>query len=260
MRQAALLLSLLFALPLFAQQPVFRNATVTTVRAGDLLSQVESFTGWTAWSRPMTHGKTIFCGSGWNHDGDSITITDDDRYASALVVLARAEEGKVVQVRVSSPECTFNAEGRAVRWVEGVSEQESARVVTAIIDRGASEAAKKALTALAMHADPVDTLLRIAKNDRRSKVRSQALFWLSQRAGAKAAAALRDAVDSDPESEVRAKAVFGISQLPNDQSIPMLAELMRTHRDRQVRKKAAFWLGQKDDPRALEILERFLRE
>jgi HEAT repeat protein len=107
--------------------------------------------------------------------------------------------------------------------------------------------------------EAVDDVLTLAKRDGDSHVRGQALFWLSQAAGRKAAAALRDAVDNDPNEGVKEKAIFGISQLPDDQSIPMLAELMRSHRSKAVRKKAAFWLGQKNDPRAFAAIEDFLR-
>ena len=71
------------------------------------------------------------------------------------------------------------------------------------------------------------TMATPPKSDPTAHVRSQALFWLSQKAGKKAAGALRDAVDDDPEEGVREKAVFAVSQLPDDQSVPMLIDLMK---------------------------------
>ena len=54
---------------------------------------------------------------------------------------------------------------------------------------------EKAVFALSQSSEPgaIDELIRLAKSDPTAHVRSQALFWLSQKAGKKAAGALRDA-------------------------------------------------------------------
>ena len=104
----------------------------------------------------------------------------------------------------------------------------------------------------------IDTLLELARRDPSAKVRGQALFWLGQKAGARAAAALESAVSDDPDREVRKKAVFAISQLPKDEGVPKLITLARTHRDPGVRKQAMFWLGQSGDPRAVAFFEEVL--
>jgi HEAT repeat protein len=89
-------------------------------------------------------------------------------------------------------------------------------------------------------------------------VRSQALFWLAQKAGRKAVEAIRDAIREDPETEVKRKAVFALSQLPKDEGIPQLIHVARTNRNPEVRKQAIFWLGQSHDPRALAFIEEIL--
>jgi hypothetical protein len=105
----------------------------------------------------------------------------------------------------------------------------------------------------------VDTLLEMARRDSSPKVRGQALFWLGQKAGARAGAALESAAADDPDREVRKKAVFAISQLPKDEGVPKLIALAQTHRDREVRKQAMFWLGQSGDERALAFFEDVLK-
>lgn len=105
---------------------------------------------------------------------------------------------------------------------------------------------------------PDAALIAIAKDDTRPReVRSQATFWLSQSAGDRAAAGLRELLDN-PDREVREQAVFALSQRPNDESVPALIRLARTHQDPQVRRRAVFWLGQKRDPRALSYFEDLL--
>lgn len=89
--------------------------------------------------------------------------------------------------------------------------------------------------------------------------RKQAIFWISQAAGDKAAEGLSELVsDEDEDREVRDQAVFALSQLPKDEGIPILVRVARSNKDPQIRKKAMFWLGQSDDPRALALFEEIL--
>jgi HEAT repeat protein len=104
----------------------------------------------------------------------------------------------------------------------------------------------------------VDDLIRMAKSDQDTKVREQAIFWVGQKAGAKAVALLKDTVENDPEVGVKKKAVFALSQLPKDEAVPQLLHVAQTNADPSVRKDAIFWLGQTHDPRALAYFEQIL--
>jgi hypothetical protein len=106
----------------------------------------------------------------------------------------------------------------------------------------------------------IDRLLDMARHDASGQVRGQALFWLAQKAGERAASEIRRAVDDDPDSEVRIRAVFALSQLPKDEGVPKLIELARSHRDPAVRKQAMFWLGQSGDARAVAFFEQVLTQ
>ena len=109
------------------------------------------------------------------------------------------------------------------------------------------------------HEQPaVDDLIRMAKSDQDVAVREQAIFWVGQKAGAKALAMLKDTVENDPEVGVKKKAVFAISQLPKDEAVPELLHVAQTNADPAVRKDAIFWLGQTHDPRALAYFEQIL--
>ena len=105
-----------------------------------------------------------------------------------------------------------------------------------------------------------DDLIRMARSDADTGVREQALFWVAQKAGAKAVATLKDAVENDPEEAVKKRAVFAISQLPKDESVPELLHLAQTNSNPAVRKEAIFWLGQTHDPRALAYFEQILAQ
>ena len=113
---------------------------------------------------------------------------------------------------------------------------------------------------LSITRDPagIDDLIRLAKSDTDTRVREQAIFWVAQKAGRKAVATLKDAVENDPEVAVKKKAVFALSQLPKDEAVPELLHVAQTNSDPVVRKEAIFWLGQTHDPRALAYFQQVL--
>ena len=104
-------------------------------------------------------------------------------------------------------------------------------------------------------------LVRVARNPRLSKqIRGQAVFWLSQAAGAAAGQALDSiAGDRHADYDVRKHAIFALSQRPNDQGVPALIRIARNSPDAELRRTAVFWLGQSEDPRALDLFEEILR-
>jgi HEAT repeat protein len=90
-------------------------------------------------------------------------------------------------------------------------------------------------------------------------MRGEAIFWLGQKAGTKAAAEITDRIDQDPDTEVKKKAVFALSQLPKDEGVPRLIQVARTNPNPAVRKQAMFWLGQSRDPRAVDFFAEILK-
>ena len=119
---------------------------------------------------------------------------------------------------------------------------------------------RPAMAALAMHEGTAATrsLAAIARDHPVPRMRSDALFWLGQRAGTEAVATITQAIDRDPETEVKRRAVFALSQLPRDEGVPKLIDVARNSRNAIVRKQAMFWLGQSNDPRALRFFEEIL--
>jgi HEAT repeats len=252
---------LLLSTPLLAAPPRITNGTVEVVPS---IAQAESVpNGWIGYAIETPKGFSS-CGCNLASDNNNITRRSDDDDlgpgGTTALLFIRMRDGRPDKFRFFTPECNINGAGQTIRWVDNVSERESVAFLKRIADNGTDHAYNGALLALTLQPSGTDALIDIARNNASSHVRGQALFWLSQAAGAKAAAALRAAADNDPEESVRAKAVFGISQLPNDQSIPLLVDLMKHNRSREVRKKAAFWLGQKNDPRALQAIEDVLRQ
>ena len=105
--------------------------------------------------------------------------------------------------------------------------------------------------------ETIPALIDLARHGDHS-VRKEAVFWLGQRAGEKAAGELKRIATDDEDDDIREHAVFAISQLPRERSVPILIDLVKTHKSTAVRKKAMFWLAQTGDPRAIELMEEIL--
>ncbi len=149
----------------------------------------------------------------------------------------------------------------AAFWLGAARGQAGAAVVDRLARTDSDDDFRKHLAfVLTLNDSGIDTLLELAKRDPSSQVRGQALFWLGQKAGQRAVAALEGAVTDDPDRDVRKKAVFALSQLPKDEGVPRLITVARTHRDPEVRKQAMFWLGQSGDERAVGFFEEILKK
>jgi len=125
-------------------------------------------------------------------------------------------------------------------------------------DRRFLEQATFAVSQSSEHDRAFKILVDFARRDPRSQVREQALFWLAQEAGKKAAGVIADSIENDPETDVKKKAVFALSELPQEEGVPLLIEQARNNRNPVVRKEAVFWLGQSQDPRALDFITSIL--
>jgi hypothetical protein len=186
---------------------------------------------------------------------------------SEMRVFARFENRVVTRLRVFSLDCDVDTTDAVVSTLTGIGVDESVAWLAALI-RSADTTSSRlnvvhmpALTAVALHpgAAANELLIALARSDQRTRVRGQALFWLSQRAGDEALGTIARAVSDDPELEVKRRAVFALSQLPRGEGVPLLIDLARTHRIPEVRRQAMFWLGQSRDRRAVDFFEQILR-
>jgi hypothetical protein len=209
------------------------------------------------------HGAFTVRGDHDRGSDDAVSLEGD----GTIVVLFRAEQGRLDRIRSYSAGCALDAGGLPVVWLTNVRPAESVKLLRSLVGSGASEdkplrgVEEPALAALAFHADPsaLDALIGLARQDVSGHVRGQALFWLAQRAGSRVAAVITRAIDDDPETEVKKRAVFALSQLPHDEGVPLLIDTARKNRNPAVRKQAMFWLGQSNDPRALAFFEEVLK-
>ena len=199
-----------------------------------------------------------------DHPSDRTLSLEGDE---TILVLFRAEQGRLDRIRSYSSGCALDAGGLPVVWLTDVRPAASVKLLRSLVASGTSEekgdrrVEEPALAALAFHADPsaLEALIGLARQDASAHVRGQALFWLAQRAGSKVAGVITRAIEDDPETEVKRRAVFALSQLPHDEGVPLLIDAARRNRNPAVRKQAMFWLGQSNDARALAFFEEVLK-
>ena len=244
-------------------------------------SQTEPvWVGYTSPARPGDHsmccGENGYWGSCGLEPRGGTTIVEGSRSSGggtaklegdqSLMILVRVEDKAVQKIRMFSPDCQLDAGGRSIYWLGEVKGPESVAFLSSFLSDASPGAARNdrlsnsALAAIAMHGDPsaVPALIKFARQDPSSKVRGEALFWLAQRAGEKAAGEITAAIEQDPDTDVKRRAVFALSQLPKDEGVPLLIQTARTNKNPVVRKQAMFWLGQSRDPRALAFFEEIL--
>ena len=181
-----------------------------------------------------------------------------------MVIMFRVVDRQVERVRTFSEDCELDAGGRQVTWLQDVKPAESIALLESLIGTDATRKTRitnAAISAIALHGDPTTdaTLLRLAREHTTASVRGDAIFWLGQKAGRKAAGVITEAIEKDPETEVKRRAVFALSQLPRNEGVPLLIDIARKNPNPVVKKQAIFWLGQSKDPRALEFFAEILK-
>jgi hypothetical protein len=177
-----------------------------------------------------------------------------------LVVLARVQQGAVVELRPLAVDCDIDAGGMPLVWFDGVNPDASVAWLTTLVkqDEATRRISENALSAIAQHTGTAASkaLVQFAQTGT-TQMRGRALTWLAQRATNEALPAI-DAALKDPELEVKKQAVNAISRFPNQEGVPKLIEVARTHANAEVRRQAMLRLGDSKDPRAVDFFAQIL--
>jgi hypothetical protein len=279
------------ALPVAGQSNI-QNARLVERPAGDLSRTFQQLSGepgplWIGYAVPAHSPDWNACCSGdWSGGGCCGRCALEERKGEAAgtdvtkrpialegttsaLILYRVERGRAEKVRTYSESCQIDAGGRTLYWLTDVSPAASVALLKNLLQPAGNATSEptlprhlvsEALLAITAHQAPeaVTTLIDLARNGAESRVRGDALFWLAQRAGEKAAGAITEAIANDPDTKVKERAVFALSQLPKDEGVPKLIDVARTNRNPRVRQQAVFWLGQSKDSRALAFFEEIL--
>jgi hypothetical protein len=214
------------------------------------------------WVGYAVRGRERGGGDGCWDGRNNVRVTPIKLEGSAdLFILFRVQDRVVQRIQFAQPDCSLDIGGLTLHWLANVSAPASLDWLTTFTSGNTQRVANNAVVAIALHGDTaaVDRLIAIAKDGRDRQSRSQALFWLSQRAGDRAAGTITEAIERDPDTQVKRQAVFALSQLPRGEGVTRLIDVAKNNRNPAVRKQAMFWLGQSHDPRALAFFEEVLR-
>jgi hypothetical protein len=278
--------------PLDAQAPAIQNADMETRSAtGGLKAGIEMLVGqstdpvWIAYSVPMIPGDSQMCCFHGNGDsgccrgcrleesGQDFQRTSRSQpvqleISRTLLVMVRAEAGRLDKLRAFSSDCPLDAGGRRVYWLNGVDARQSIDYLAGLVrgsdwleqqeNRGKQEKriANESLTAIAHHAgSAADALLAdFLAPERPVRLRKQTAFWLSSARGANGFQAVRKAVRNDNDERFRAEAMFALSVSREGEAIDELIHFARNDASARVRKQALFWLAQKAGKKAVATL------
>jgi HEAT repeat protein len=266
-----------------AQLPSVRHANVVTETMGTTLSgTVDHLLGtlpehdWICYSVAPRPGYRI-CGGTYVHghctahldednDGFSTNNSDSEEAEMApvrrLLVFVRGDKDGVARVRCFTDDCDIDANSRTIHWLgeangaQSVALMEKIAGTAADTKRDREEVQERAVSAIAVHADPsaLAALDRLEGRETDKDLRSNIVFWIGQSNSDEATAILRRVIDKDPSSDVQEEAVFSLSQNNVPGATDALIEIARSQRDPELRNKAMFWLSQKGGAKVADVI------
>jgi TolA-binding protein len=188
------------------------------------------------------------------HSGGTMSL----ERGGQLVVLLRAADKHVMNIRMASNDCTLDAGGVRVLWLTGVKGDESVGLLANYVrpeeiqrhgEHGLSE---QALTAIAMHADAAAdrAFASFVAATQPQGLREKASFWLGAARGEKGLVLLKQMGKSDPSADVRAQVSFALYVSPEPSAVDEMIRMAHDDESAHVRGQALFWLAQKAGKKA----------
>jgi hypothetical protein len=183
-----------------------------------------------------------------------------------LVVLLRAENLKVMRVRVASEDCTLDAGGARFVWLTGVTAEESIEVLSGYVRNGTfaahqhSGTGDEAVTAIALHADAAAdrALASFTEARQPEELRKKTVFWLGEARGAAGLERLKALDRSDSSPEVRSQIAFALSVSREAGALDEMIRMAKDDTSSHVRGQALFWLAQKAGKKAVGAISAAL--
>jgi hypothetical protein len=176
-----------------------------------------------------------------------------------IAVLFRAQNQRIMKIRVVSEECALDAGGLPFVWLTDVKAAESVALLGGYVraaefeEHDGTSVGHAALTAIAMHADAAAdrALESFAQPEQRESLRRQTAFWLGEARGKAGLAALQKMAKSNPSTDVRAQVAFALSVSREPEALDEIIRMAKNDESAHVRGQALFWLAQKAGQKAV---------
>jgi hypothetical protein len=179
-----------------------------------------------------------------------------------LMILYRAEAGKIGKIRIVSTENSLDGGGLTLVWLAGVKAPESVGLLETMVRGANTETAgeekinKGALAAIAMHGDASAdrALASFAGSSEPASLRKEVAFWFGEARGAEGVRALQKMEQNDSSLEFREQVAFALSISQEPEALTELIRMAHNDQVSKVRGQALFWLGQKAGERASKAI------
>lgn len=271
---------------LAGQEPLIQNGEVVARPAvAGLKATVESLIGqssepvWIGYSVQMIPGGHSMCcfhgeadsgccggcrleGEGGAFAGNGPQTALPLEPSRRLLVMLRAERGRLDKVAAYSMGCALDAGGRRVYWLGPMDARQSVDHLAGLVESsdwgesGDKRVANGALMAIAHHGgSPADAAMAgfLAAGKPR-KLRKQSAFWLGSARGASGYQAVSKAARNDKDEQFREDAMFALSVSKESAAVDELMHFARSDSSAGVRKQALFWLAQKAGRKAAGMI------
>ena len=197
-------------------------------------------------------------GSNINLRGDKVKLEGP----RSLVILLRAENGRIGKTRTVSEDCTIDAGGLQLTWLSEVNPAQSVKYLGRFVaaqefeEHGHDRLSRGALTAIAMTGDPSadQAIASFVTPDKPEGLRKEAAFWAGEARGAAGFALLKRMAKSDPSTEVRAHVTFALSVSRENDAVDEMIRVAHEDSSTHVRGQALFWLAQKAGKKAASTI------
>lgn len=175
----------------------------------------------------------------------------------------RFDYSELQLANLDSPVNCTKLDDAPIFWLEKISLDDSISFLEQGLKRAKAEKMRENLvTAVGIHgpnARVFSVLKSIIDGNDGTKIRKDAVFWLSQQQSAEAAEVLLDVVNNDKDIEVRENAVFGLSQVNRPEADAAIIKLAKSADNKKIKKTAIFWLSQRAMDKTADILEEVIQ-
>jgi len=243
----------------------------------DVWAKATSRAQWLGYAVPAASDDRQICCGDW-HDGacgtcrlegsdhgGSINLRGDKVKLEGprnLIVLLRAENGRIGKIRTVSEDCTIDAGGLEFTWLHDVNAADSVKYLERFVAAQEFEAdghdrlSRGALSAVALTADPSAdrSIANFVAADKPEGLRKEAAFWAGEARGAPGFALLKRMARSDPSTEVRAQVTFALSISRESDTVEEMIRMAHEDTSTHVRGQALFWLAQKAGKKAASTI------
>lgn len=226
--------------------------------------------GWLRWTTAARADAPAFCCA--DHHGGAVRAVacrldgdnriygsfDERKGNGQLQVFLHRQQGRIDDVRLFDGACAVTATASVHELGALTTDASLERLFGAQV---ADDAQGERLMAVSQHPGPrvLPWLSERARHAEDDDERRDAWFWIGQRGGNEALAALRQGLREEADGDVREHIVFAISQLPAAAGVDALIAIVEDRGlPRPLRARALFWLAQSDDDRAFQYLDRRL--